>query len=476
MKLRGSKSNSAMSISQNFINRINKGFQEHFVQYYTHNIQTIQINKGVSITVHVVDSVMGSGKSSAAIQYINDHPDKRYLVVVLFNEETERFAEECKNVEFAIPDRRFNKEDSTFNKSNHLRLLVEEGLNIVLTHSLFSYMSEETCDLIADQAYTIFIDEAMDVIDQIEIAEDDMRMYINSGAVTKDEDSEDDSIVFYSNSPNFSYNGKRFEDVHRFVKTNRLVVAKNKSNNKSEMYYITMYKRMFELSEDIYILTYLFEGCLLRAFFDLHHIPYDYYGVQKTADGKYYFSTEATQPEYLSNISSLINVVQNEKRNAIGDLPGSLSKRWWNTHIKSPKTKKIEELKGNVDYFFDHTCRGIKIKDKLWTTFKGCEKYVVDDGYKRRDIPFNSRAVNKYSNCKAVAYLVNVFLKPDIMAYFSRGGIKIDQDLYALSSMLQFIWRSAIRNGEPITVYVPSSRMRNLLLGWMSRVEQGLPR
>ena len=33
--------------------------------------------------------------------------------------------------------------------------------------------------------------------------------------------------------------------------------------------------------------------------------------------------------------------------------------------------------------------------------------------------------------------------------------------------MLQFIWRSAIRNGEEIWVYIPSIRMRNLLKQWI---------
>ena len=33
--------------------------------------------------------------------------------------------------------------------------------------------------------------------------------------------------------------------------------------------------------------------------------------------------------------------------------------------------------------------------------------------------------------------------------------------------MLQFIWRSAIRNGEEIWVYIPSIRMRSLLKKWI---------
>lgn len=34
---------------------------------------------------------------------------------------------------------------------------------------------------------------------------------------------------------------------------------------------------------------------------------------------------------------------------------------------------------------------------------------------------------------------------------------------YALSEMIQWIFRSRIRNNESINIYIPSSRMRNLL-------------
>ena len=52
--------------------------------------------------------------------------------------------------------------------------------------------------------------------------------------------------------------------------------------------------------------------------------------------------------------------------------------------------------------------------------------------------------------------------------FFRTKNIEIDQDLYALSEMLQFIYRSAVRNGEDINVYIPSQRMRSLLQSYIS--------
>ena len=47
------------------------------------------------------------------------------------------------------------------------------------------------------------------------------------------------------------------------------------------------------------------------------------------------------------------------------------------------------------------------------------------------------------------------------------NNISVDEDGFALSEMLQFIWRSAIREGKDIWVYIPSIRMRNLLKQWI---------
>lgn len=42
----------------------------------------------------------------------------------------------------------------------------------------------------------------------------------------------------------------------------------------------------------------------------------------------------------------------------------------------------------------------------------------------------------------------------------------MDQELYAVSSLIQFVFRSAVRKGEPIKLYLPSLRMRELLERW----------
>ena len=45
----------------------------------------------------------------------------------------------------------------------------------------------------------------------------------------------------------------------------------------------------------------------------------------------------------------------------------------------------------------------------------------------------------------------------------------MNEDLYSLSELIQWIYRSRIRNGEKINLYIPSKRMRELLIDWLNK-------
>ena len=72
-----------------------------------------------------------------------------------------------------------------------------------------------------------------------------------------------------------------------------------------------------------------------------------------------------------------------------------------------------------------------------------------------------------YSSARILCYCANTHFPMASAAYLRKNGVAFDQDAYALYHMLRFIGRSAIRNGESVTVYVPSKRMRGLLRNWM---------
>ena len=106
----------------------------------------------------------------------------------------------------------------------------------------------------------------------------------------------------------------------------------------------------------------------------------------------------------------------------------------------------------------------------MWSTYKHANHKIQGKGYTRGFIPFNKKATNEYRDRTAVAYCVNLYMNVGQKIFYENNGVDVNEDAYALSIMVQWIWRSAIRDGNEIWLYVPSKRMRDLLTNWMEEV------
>ena len=69
-----------------------------------------------------------------------------------------------------------------------------------------------------------------------------------------------------------------------------------------------------------------------------------------------------------------------------------------------------------------------------------------------------------YSTNKVIHYYLFIYV---IKQFFKENGVNINEDLYATSELIQWLWRSRIRKYESINVYIPSKRMRSLLIDWL---------
>lgn len=96
--------------------------------------------------------------------------------------------------------------------------------------------------------------------------------------------------------------------------------------------------------------------------------------------------------------------------------------------------------------------------------------HVAVRGYKDRHKAWNCKGTNDYINCDTVVYMMNIYPNLSVEKYLNDKGGDWDRDEYALSSMLQFLWRSCIREGKPVTFIIPNPRMRNLFLDWLHEV------
>ena len=128
----------------------------------------------------------------------------------------------------------------------------------------------------------------------------------------------------------------------------------------------------------------------------------------------------------------------------------------------------MKQLKNNLYNFFRNKTNS-KAKENLWTTFKEYKKQLQGKGYTNSFVPISIRATNDYRETTAVAYLANRYMVPTLKHFFEKSGIEVDEESFALSELIQFVYRSAIRDDKPITVYIPSKRMRDLFVDWLSK-------
>lgn len=412
------------------------------------------------IKVTVVDAPMGYGKTSAAINMINESPDDaHFLYITPYLEEVDRIIKNCPKKKFKQP--RHNKGS----KLDNILELINKGENIVSTHALFKKFNKETIELTYINNYTLIMDEVADVVDvytdSLDSSEDqdDTKRFVSSKDIKNIlekyayVDPETDLLKWTDSD----YHGV-FDDIKRMAELDSLTIY----NNQILIWLFPV--AVFKAFRHIYILTYLFDSQVQKYYYDFYNMNYNDLYVIKEND-KYEFTTD--KPENIINpnminYKELITIVDNEKLNLIGNFEYSLSSTWYKNATKETLTK----LKNNMYNFFRNQAK-TSSEQNLWTTFKKFKPSLHGKGYTKGFAPLNSRATNQYKDRTAVAYPVNRYLNPNIKNYFITHGMTVHEDEYALSEMLQFIWRSAIRENKPIIVYIPSKRMRKLLTDWI---------
>ena len=226
----------------------------------------------------------------------------------------------------------------------------------------------------------------------------------------------------------------------------------------------------FNAFRNIYILTYMFDAQIQRYYYDYYGLEYTHIYVKGNDVDSYEFTQNPNEATFsYCNYSKLIHILQDEKMNQIGDREYDLSKSWYE---RNKNNVAIKQLKNNITNFFINR-RKSKTSDNIWTTYKEYRKYLTNKGYGRAFLPLSIRASNAYRTRTSIAYPVNRYLNTGIKNFFLKNDVLIDEDGYALSEMLQFIWRSAIRDDDEIWIYIPSVRMRNLLQKWLDNPKTG---
>lgn len=413
--------------------------------------------------IYVCDAIMGQGKSSSAITYMNEHADQKFIYITPYLEEAKRIHDACRELHFVEPNKDWIHGNS---KVSHTQELVMQGRNIATTHQAFKLYTYAMLDAVREQEYTLIIDESVELLEQYEIEEDDVELLVAGGYVER----EDDIYTLV----NDNYKGKKFMDVLRLMRTRQLMRTRgNNTDTDSPFFYWILSPELMTSFKDVFILTYLFKGQSMYNFLQMYDIPYTNIGITrdiKNDEYIYRFSeNEQYIPDYVGHIRDMIEIVDDKKLNAIGMDENALSLNWFSKANK----EDIGQLKRNTYNVFRNIWNESNAADRMWATFKDVKESIKGRGYSDSFTVLNQRATNELRDRLYLAYICNIYMNVNEKKFFYKHGLSVDEEAYALSTLVQWIWRSAIRDGKKIHLYLPSSRMRRILNDWITSLEEG---
>ena len=430
--------------------------------------------------------MMGSGKTQAMYAEIRNNPDKSYMVVTPYLKTIQDAKSENLNI--------YEPEYKGGTKMDSLKYLLSHGYNICCTHSLFLDVDNEIWDLIHDGGYTLFIDEALDVVKPINDLIDDIGYQVKKGTATF---LINQGVIHVDEFCRVTWCGKPTLEDYEYKYLEPLIKSGNVLCVKGQLFLWMFPPEVFRAFENVFILSYLFEGSVFDGYLKIHSLDYKLGGVSGQYGDAHGFSfseyrEDSENRKALQQVISIYDGVAN----AIGEKKYALSSTWYSTATSTD----LKAVQKGFNTFYKATKNNSR--RLMWTTYKDyqdalCiygakyirkltkdEKYALENNSKSENTELNKlqcfvscscRATNDYADRNMLAYLVNRFYNPLIKGMFrDKYNIRLNEDRFALSEMIQWIWRSRIRKNQlpleerNISLYIPSQRMRNLMRQWLS--------
>ena len=220
---------------------------------------------------------------------------------------------------------------------------------------------------------------------------------------------------------------------------------------------------LFTHANGVMVLTFLSEGSLFLKFLRSHEIEYE---VLKSTACNRKFIQEAKCNLKIHAMMSLKNVSF-----AYSKQTSYLAKSQEVKSVRSALKNLRQRGLANVDlskviitcaksnWFHRSSGKINKAKSGLFSTdsrmFKGSNW-----------LPNTTRGTNDYSNCSHAIYLYEQNANPILLNWLDANNAEF-RSAYALTEVVQWLWRTRLRRGEPVKVYMPSKKMRKLIQAWL---------
>lgn len=412
-------------------------------------------------TVEILDAICGSGKSSHIFNYINDNPQQRYIYVTpLLSEVHERVPNTIKTSVFHQPQ---VNDDGT--KIDNLLDLLTNGENISCTHSLFRKMTKEHLKQIKVNKYILIIDEEVNLIDSdIGVRLGDIEYAFIKNMMVTDEDNL--GVVKWIDT---DFEKVKHKKESAFLKLKQMcdIGILFSAKRKQEMLTIHLPIALITAAHRVILCTYLFDGSILDGYLALK-------GISRVS----YKGFEPCNSQVKQGIRDLITVAEHKHQKEMDKL--SLSYSWYINADKEDKSLVASAIRwcGNQaessEKFMFTTPKSFVCKANGTTNVRVKDFPATIKGKSTPNtcwIYSAARATNDFSHKNVLCHAYNRYPTMPVESYLRDYGFSVNRDMYAVSELVQWVFRSAIRNGEPITIYFLNKRMRTLFLDWLNNSE-----
>lgn len=418
----------------------------------------------------LTDGFIPTHNTTKMLEWIDNNPNEKYFYVSPNLSEVDvdgRIHNGVERVEFVSPS-----VDEHGTKIEHLNELLVQGKNIACTHKLYLSMDNFSMELIRDRGYTVILDEEINVIqsyDQYSFS--DIKWLIQQGYISVDET--DGSVTWLKEDDLLNSTDHRYFYCKNLCDKKSLYLTRfdiSSEKAKKVMMVTQVPIKLLECAKRVVVITYLFKGSVLDRFLTLKGFE-----VEKFNDVR----LESVKP---SSFKDLLTIIPPDR--FIEDY--AMTSRWWHKEVTAESIKKVNNflLRNARRYANDCT-------DVLWTCPKERAKGVsrskgflvnpigyvnspdLNGGKKSNWLSVHTRATNDYANKRVLMHCYNRFPLVDVASYLQDYGYPIDNNVFAVSELVQWLWRGCIRKGEPMVVVMGNKRMYNLLMRWLNDEFEG---
>jgi hypothetical protein len=395
--------------------------------------------------VNLIDHPCGFGKTSHLIRTINCEPTKRFLIIVPTLSEVERILAETDSDRFQTP----SSDNGT--KADDLERLIHSGVSIVTTHKLFN----ESVNIAIEgglKYFHVVVDEVPDVILKARTVSKEAfeKLYLDTGYCTVGHDG----LIRTTDKGREelpTLRGVINDKLANEILTDRMIYA----GGSALISALSMH--LFQGSLSVTVLTFMSEGSIFLRYLERSKVTFNRY------------INDAAHEIFRANAKRLVQI------ETIGELE-KIPFNYSNQTKYSAKSKEAKSVSIALKNLKQRHFKGVYDGDILITCAK--EQWYTKHNKpaafssgsrmfsKVNWIPNTTRGTNEYDHCTHLIYLYDQHANPTILRWLAIADRKF-QDQYALTELIQWLWRSRIRKGASVTLYLPSKRMRDIFNKWI---------